>query len=121
MQRTSLALLLFGVSLAVSLGACGGAAIPQEQLTAAKAQVSGAEVAGAPAEPRAALHLKLAKEQIAKAEALIEDGDNEEAAHVIERAQADADLALSLAKENKAKAEAQETKEQLTRLKKNAQ
>ena len=107
--------------LALVVAACGGAAVPQEQLTAAKAAVSGAEVGGAGAEPKAALHLKLAKEQIAKAEALIADGDDEEAARVIDRAQVDAELALALSRENKARGEAVETKEQLERLKKNAQ
>jgi uncharacterized protein DUF4398 len=98
--------------------ACGGAAVPQETLTAAKAAVAGAEVAGAASEPSAALHLKLAKEQLAKAEKLIEDGDNEEAASVIDRAQADADLSFSLAKEAGAKKEAADTHEQLERLRK---
>jgi hypothetical protein len=102
----------------VLVTACGGAAVPQETLTAAKASVAGAEVGGAAAEPKAALHLKLAKEQLAKAEALIAEGDNEEAARVIDRAQADADLSLSLAKEAAAKKEATETSEQLERLKK---
>jgi hypothetical protein len=105
----------------VLLSACGGAAVPRESLTAAKAAVAGAEVGGAATEPKAALHLKLAKEQVAQAEKLIGDGDNEEAARVIDRAQADADLALSLAKEASAEKEAQETKEQLDRLKKHAQ
>ena len=105
----------------VFLGACGGAAVPQESLTAAKAAVAGAEVGGAATEPKAALHLKLAKEQLAQAEKLIADGDNEEAARVIDRAQADADLALSLAKEVSAEKEAADTKEQLERLKKHAQ
>jgi hypothetical protein len=98
--------------------ACGGAAIPQSELTSAKAAVSGAEVAGAAEEPTAALHLKLAKEQLAQAEAQIADDDNEAAAITISRAQADADLALALAKEAKSKAEAAETKEQLERLRK---
>jgi hypothetical protein len=101
--------------------ACGGAAIPQEQLTSAKAAISGAEVAGAPSEPQAALHLKLAKEQVTKAEALIKDGDNEEAARIIDRAQVDAELALALAKEATAKKEATDTMEQLDRLKKETQ
>jgi hypothetical protein len=117
MTRLSFALPVF----AVLLGACGGAAVPTEALSAAKATVSGAEVAGAANEPKAALHLKLAKEQIGKAEALIADGDNEEAAAVVDRAQADADLSMSLAKESKAKQEASLTKEQLDRLKKNVQ
>jgi len=108
-------------SSALLIVACGGAAIPQEQLTAAKASVSGAEVAGAASEPQAALHLKLAQEQVAKAEALIADDENEEAARIIDRAQVDAELALALAKEAKARAEATDTKEQLERLKKETQ
>jgi hypothetical protein len=107
--------------LACALGACGGAAIPQEQLTAAKAAVSGAEVGGANSDPRAALHLQRAKEGVAKAEKLIADDENEEAASVIERATADADLALALAREAGAKGEAIETKEQLERLKESTQ
>ena len=100
------------------LGACGGGAIPQESLTAAQAEVKGAEVGGAAENPKAALHLKLAKEQIEEAKKLIEESENESAARVIDRARADADLALALAKEGRAKSEAQETKEQVDQLKK---
>lgn len=107
--------------LAVALGACGGAAVPQEQLTAAKAAISGAEVGGAATDPKAQLHLQRAKESVAKAEKLIADEENEQAASVIERASADADLALALAREAGAKREAIETKEQLDRLKKSTQ
>lgn len=117
MKRLCLAMPMY----AVLLVACGGAAVPQEALTAAKASVQGAEVAGAAAEPKAALHLKLAKEQLTKAEALIEDGDNEEATSQVDRAQADADLAMSLAKEAKARVAVTETKEQFERLKRNTQ
>src|SRR5262245_54084437 len=96
-----------------TLAACGGAAVPQEQLTSAKAASSGAEVGGAAEDPKAALHLKLAKEGIAEAERLIEEGDNEEAERALWRAQVDAELALTLAKQTKAKAEASEANEQL--------
>jgi hypothetical protein len=102
---------------ALLTAACGGAAVPQEALTAAEASVKGAEVGGASENPKAALHLKLAKEQIEKAKALIADGENEDARRVIDRAQADADLALALAKEAKARADAAEANEQLARLK----
>ena len=108
----------FGLGALCTLAACGGAVVPQEQLTSAKAATSGAEVGGAGEDPQAALHLKLAKEGIAKAEKLIEDGDNEEAERQLWRAQADAELALALAKETKSKAEAQEASEQLQRLQK---
>jgi hypothetical protein len=112
--------LLFRVVLGAltTLAACGGAAVPQEQLTSAKAATSGAEVGGAAEDPKSALHLKLAREGIAEAERLIEEGDNEEAERALWRAQADAELALVLAKQTKAKAEAAEAAEQLERLQK---
>jgi hypothetical protein len=104
--------------LAASAGACGGAAVPQETLTAAQASVKGAEVGGATQDPKAQLHLKLANEQIEKAKKLIEEGNNEEAARLIDRAQADADLALALAQQGKALRDAKDADEQLGKLKK---
>jgi Domain of unknown function (DUF4398) len=115
-RKIAMSTLAFGVYTAL-LGACGGAAVPQDALTAAEASVKGAEVGGAAENPKAALHLKLAKEQIEKAKKLIADDDNEEAKNVIDRAQADADLALALAKEAKARAEAAEANDQLAKLK----
>jgi len=110
----------FSLGALCTLAACGGAAVPQEQLTSAKAASSGAEVGGAAENPKAALHLKLAKEGIAEAERLIDEGDNEEAERALWRAQADAELALALAKQSKAEAEAAEAREQLERLQKKA-
>jgi hypothetical protein len=105
-------------TFATSALACGGAAVPQEPLTAAQAAVKGAEVGGANEDPKAQLHLKLANEQIEKAKKLIADDENEEAARLIERAQADADLALALAEQGKALREAKDADEQLGKLKK---
>lgn len=98
--------------------ACGGAAVPQDSLTAAQADVKGAEVGGAAENPKAALHLKLAKDQIEAAQKQIADGDNETAARTLDRAQADAELALSLAKEAKAQGDASEANEQVGKLRK---
>ncbi len=118
-MRSKLALRLIGFGLvAASAVACGGSAVPQEALTAAQASAKGAEVGGATEDPKAQLHLKLAHEQIEKAKKLIADGDNEEAARVIDRAQADADLALALAQQAKAMRDAKEADEQLGKLKK---
>lgn len=103
------------------LAGCGGAAIPQEQLSTAQATQKGAEVAGAAEDPKASLHLKLATEQIEKAKALIADGQNEEAASVIDRAQADAELAIVLAKAAQAKKAAAEAGEQVEELKRRLQ
>ena len=50
----------------------------------------------------------------------MEDGKNEEATAVLERAEADADLALTLAREASAKAEAQAAVDQLKAFKQKA-
>ncbi|HWA77753.1 MAG TPA: DUF4398 domain-containing protein [Polyangiaceae bacterium] len=106
---------------ALLLIGCGGAAVPQDQLATAQATQKGAEVAGAAEDPKAALHLKLATEQIDKAKALIANGDNEQAASVVDRAQADAELAIVLAKEARAKKEAADAREQVEELKQRLQ
>jgi hypothetical protein len=91
---------------ALVCSACGGAAVPHDQMTAAEASVSAAEAGGAGEVPKAALHVKKAKDQIAAAKALIEQGENEKAEWALQRASADASLALSLAREQSLKVEA---------------
>jgi hypothetical protein len=94
----------FAGSLLVA--ACGGAAVPHDQLSSAQASVRAAEVAGAQNDPKASLQLKRAQDQINRAKALIADDQNEEAALVLMRAEADAELAISLAQEQGSRAEA---------------
>jgi len=101
-----------------TLLACGGAPVPHDALSAAQADVKGAEVGGAGDNPKAALHVKLAKDQIEIAQKQISENDNEEALRTLNRAQADADLALALAKEAKAQADAAEASEQVGKLRK---
>jgi hypothetical protein len=103
----------------LALSACGGAAVPRDQLTQAEAAVKGAEVGGANEEPKAALHLKLAREELTKAQNMINDGENEDAARMVARAQADADLALALAKQAAARKDTAEAKEQIDQIKEN--
>ena len=98
--------------------ACGGYPPPHDALSAAQAEVKGAEVAGANENPKAALHLKLAKDQIQKAQQQMNDSDNEEAERTLIRAQADADLALALSKEAKSQNDAAEASEQVGKLRK---
>jgi hypothetical protein len=100
------------------LMACGGYPVPQDALTAAQAEVKGAEVGGANENPKAALHVKLAKDGIARAEKQISDNDNEEAKLTLDRAQVDAELASALAREAKAQGEASEASEQVGKLRK---
>ncbi len=97
---------LVALLTALAACACGGAAVPHDQMTAAEASVSAAEAGGAGEVPKAALHGKKAKDQIAEAKKLIEQGENEMAEWSLQRASSDATLALSLAREESLKAEA---------------
>jgi hypothetical protein len=54
---------------------------------------------GAAQVPRAELHLRLAQEQVTEARKLAQNGDNEQAARLLNRAHADAELALALSRE----------------------
>lgn len=99
-----------GISvLATMLVACGSSfPAPTERLTNAEAASRSAEELGARQEPKAALHLKLAQEQITQAKGLMEDGDNRRADFVLQRANADAELSVMLAKEHAAREQAKE-------------
>jgi hypothetical protein len=114
-----------GLTLSCVLGslaavACGGAAVPHDQMTAAEANVSAAEAGGAEDVPKAALSVKKAKDQIAEAKSLIEKGDNEKAEWALERASSDATLALSLARETALQAEAEKALAEVDALKSKA-
>jgi hypothetical protein len=98
---------VFGAALALTVAGCGSAPVPAENVTQAKSSISAAEAVGAQSVPKSALHLKMAKDQVAQAEAMIQDGETEEAKLVLLRAQADAELALALAREASIRAEAQ--------------
>ena len=101
--------------------ACGASApVPEAQRTETLAAVRAAEEVGAPNVPNAALHLKMARDQIATAESLIREDENEQATLVLLRAQADAELALELAREQQMKNEAAEARERIEKLKKEA-
>jgi multidrug efflux pump subunit AcrA (membrane-fusion protein) len=97
-------------TLVIGLGivGCASAPPPHEREASSEAAVRGAREVGAQQFPQAALHLKLAEEQLQKAKAQMNDGKNEDAAYTLLRAQADAELALALARENKTRAEAQQ-------------
>jgi hypothetical protein len=98
--------------------ACGSSyPVPNDRIASSEAAVRGAQEVGAQNEPKAALHLKLAQEDIAQAKKLSQDGDNKRADTLLTRAQSEAELALSLAREASAKAEAQQAIDQVTKLK----
>jgi hypothetical protein len=86
-------------------------------MASAEAASRSARELGAEKEPKAALHLKLAEEQIDQAKKLMAEGDNRRADLVLQRASSDAELSVMLAKENAAVVEATRVKEKVNALK----
>lgn len=89
----------FAIGVAVAGFGCASAPPPTNQLASAEASMRAARELGAAQVPRAELHLRLAQEQVTKARKLAQDGDNEQAARLLDRAHADAELALTLSRE----------------------
>lgn len=85
---------------------CASTPLPSAQLTETEAAIVAAESVGALESPKAALHLKLAQDQLAAAKTLAEEGEDEEAKLTLERARTDAELALALAQERQVREEA---------------
>lgn len=102
--------------LAVGVGCGASAPVPATQVTETQAAIRAAEEVGAPNVPKAALHLKMAKDQMQTAEAQIKDEDNEQARMTLDRARVDAELALALAREQAFRAKAAEALEKINKL-----
>ena len=90
--------------------------MPQEQLTSADAAIRTAELAGAKDEPKPAYHAKLARDELGEAKKLIEDGKNERAELVLQRAAVDAEYALALIKQSKTQADLEKVQKDLAEL-----
>ncbi len=84
------------VGLVLATSACGGAPLNPAKLAEAQAALHAAETLGAADDPKAKPSLQLARDQIAQAKRLGEEGDGEKGDLYLERATADADLAAQL-------------------------
>jgi uncharacterized protein YqfA (UPF0365 family) len=104
-----------------SLFGCASYPAPQQHMADSAAAVRGAEEVGAAAQSQAALNLKLAHEELARAKALMDVGKNEEADFMTSRAKADADLALALAREETARTRAQQGESKVKAVENGAQ
>jgi hypothetical protein len=80
----------------LALAGCAGHPAPNAKVATSEAAVRAAEESGAKDVPQAALHLKLAEEQLQTGKNLITEDENERAEYVLSRAQADAELAIAL-------------------------
>jgi len=107
--------------VALSAVGCASSAVPLDRLTDAKATVRAAQEAGAQSTPQAALHLKMANDELASAQKAMDDNDNDRARLLLNQAQSDADLALALARGTTEKQQAQEAQAKIDGLMKQAQ
>jgi hypothetical protein len=86
--------------------------VPNDRRVQAEASLKAAEGAGAGRVPQAAQHLEFARQQIADAERLLVEGEQEAAELRFMQAAADADLALALAHSVPLEREAQRATQQ---------
>jgi hypothetical protein len=91
------------LALGALLIGCGGSTLPPAKVADTQASVTAAAAVGAESNPQAALHLKMARDQLRQAQGLLADGKDQEARLVLERAQADADVAMMLTREGQAR------------------
>ena len=78
------------------IAGCASTPVPNAKIASSEGAIRAAQETGSRNIPKAALHLKLAEEQLQSAKILIRDNDNNRAEYVLMRAQADAELAIAL-------------------------
>ena len=100
---TAIALAIVGV---VGLSGCSSSPVPHAKVASSEAAIRAAQETGSRDVPQAALHLKLAEEQLEQAKKLIRDDETERASYVLSRAEADAELAVVLSRVERSKAKA---------------
>jgi hypothetical protein len=104
------------LAVGVLVAACGGARTLPANYAPTQAAISAADAVGARNEPRAALHLKMARDQLVQAQALANDGEEEEAKLMLDRARTDAEVALMVTRETNARADAERAKREVDNL-----
>jgi len=107
---------LRALGFAALLVACSSTRPLPPNYAPTRAAISAADAVGADEQPRAALHLKLARDQLVEAQALAQRGKSEEASLALDCARTDAELALMVAREAQARADAARAKEDVQRL-----
>jgi Domain of unknown function (DUF4398) len=100
-----------------ALAACGAAELNQQKVGEVQAAMRAAEEAGANEQPKAALHLQLARDEMAAARRLAADGDDDNAPLVLERARVDAEVARQIARTDQEQQKARQAWQKVQDLK----
>lgn len=87
---------------------CGTKSLPEPQNSQSRSAIRAATETNANNYPSASLYLKMATDEIKRAEALIEDDEEEGALRALQRAEIDAELALDLARAEQAREDARQ-------------
>jgi len=96
-----------GLAGAAALAGCASYPMPIQRMSDAEAAARTAEDTGVATSPQAQLHLRLAREGIARAKELVANGDYHRADFVLIRAKSDAELALAETRGQVAESDAQ--------------
>jgi len=100
----------------IAAGGCAGTEVPTQAELEAVSAIRAAQAVGAEQEPKAALHLSLAQEQMAAAQEHIGAGEPREAELLLYQAEADAALAQALTRESRTRAEADATRHRIDQM-----
>ena len=103
-RRTSLAV---ATALLFASG-CAANNFNQQRMVDTQATVAAVEELDEDEDPEVSLHLKYARDQLAAARRLLDEGDEDEANRMLDRAHADAQLALAMARTERSRKDARE-------------
>jgi hypothetical protein len=101
---------------ALALAGCSQTHTMPPNYAPAQTAIGAADAVGERNEPRAALHLKMARDAVARAQTLAQNGDEHEAQLTLDRARTDAELALMVTREATARREANTAKQEVQAL-----
>jgi hypothetical protein len=104
-ERKAMTVVTRTLCLATLVVACGSSEKLPPNYASTQAAISAADAVGARNEPRAALHLKMARDQLVAAQTLANDGKEEDATRMLDRARTDAEVALMVTRETTARAD----------------
>jgi hypothetical protein len=107
-------LVAFGIAFGVA-GCASSHPLPANYVPAQTA-ISAADAVGAEREPQGALHLKMARDQVATAKSLAHEGEDERAALMLDRARVDAEMALMITREASAAHDASQAERRVQQL-----
>lgn len=120
MTTTTNSLRIVPVALAAVIcsGGCAASNFNQQRLVDTQATVAAVEELDEAEDPEVSLHLKYARDQLAAAKRLLDEGEGDEANRMLERAHADAQLALVMARTERSRKEARDAWAEVEELRK---